>query len=65
MVRNLNRFFSDHLTMEGDTTHTYYGADQYEFCDKKCHLRRISNLKPIFQAHRFSSGIRNHRFFAI
>ncbi|MEI2606948.1 hypothetical protein V8O11_24710 [Erwinia aphidicola] len=34
MVRNLNRFFSDHLTMEGDTTHTCYGADQHEFCDK-------------------------------
>ncbi len=34
MVRNLNRFFSDHLTMEGDTPHTCYGADQHEFCHK-------------------------------
>ncbi|XYX40027.1 hypothetical protein WKI72_19965 [Candidatus Erwinia dacicola] len=34
MVSNLNRFFSDHLIMEGDTPHTCYGADQHEFCDK-------------------------------
>ncbi|CAK9887115.1 MAG: hypothetical protein XXXJIFNMEKO3_LKCDNKCA_00063 (plasmid) [Candidatus Erwinia impunctatus] len=34
MVRNLNRFFSDDLAMEGDTTHTCYGADQHEFVIK-------------------------------
>lgn len=34
MVRRFNRFFWERLTMEGDTTHNFYGADQHEFCDK-------------------------------
>ncbi|SFN03786.1 hypothetical protein SAMN05216516_10227 [Izhakiella capsodis] len=34
IVRSLNRFFSDHLTMECNTPHISYSADRYEFYNK-------------------------------